>query len=530
MNANITRRSLLNSAGALAVAPTSRIPVPGDSRRPRLDTRPDSAYDLRVHAALRQSHVVPSRHMPNGDEALLPGRIASYTKALPHAPNGEVSEGAFRAMLEALSSGNPSDFEQIPLGYGKRLTNPQAAFAYALEGGDSHRFGIPPAPSFSSEEAAWEMTELYWQSLARDVPFADYAASPVISEAANELGTAPAAVFRGETPGDLHGPYISQFLLQPVPYLSGKIEQRYRTPRPGTSFMTSFDEWLRIQQGDAPARAAQYLTELRYLTCGRDLAEYVHYDVLYQPYLNAAMILLNRGPETEGADGSSVLHPANPYRSSPTEDGFVTFGAAHIADWLGRVSTAALKAAWCQKWLVHRRLRPEAFGGRVHLKLAGEESYPIPQDLLQSTALARSFMEHGSYLLPQAYPEGSPTHPSYPAGHATVAGACSVILKSFFDEDALLTNCVESTADGLALQPYRAGFASSIGAEVNKLAFNISMGRDWAGIHYRSDAREGMRLGEEVAISVLEDLADTFTEKFSGLSFTRLDGTRVKIK
>ena len=457
MSSNITRRSLLGSAGGLALAPAAQSALPGVPRRPNLDKRSDSAYAIRVDAALRQWNTVPSQHISNGDEALLPGRIATYTKALSHSLEGEVSEAAFRVMLEALESGKPSDFEQVPLGYGRRLTNPQA-------------------------------------------------------------------------PGDLQGPYISQFLLQPIPYLSGKLEQRFRTPQAGTSFMTSFDEWLRIQQGDAPARAAQFETELRYLSCGRDLAEYAHYDVLYQPYLNAALILLNRGPESEGTDGSRVLHPANPYRSSLTEDGFVTFGAAHIADWLGRVTTAALKAAWCQKWLVHRRLRPEAFSGRVHLNLTGTQFYPIHQDLLQSTALARNFVEHGSYLLPQAYPEGSPTHPSYPSGHATVAGACSVILKSFFNEDALLTNCVEPSADGLALQPCDAGFAPSIGADVNKLGFNISMGRDWAGIHYRSDAQEGMHLGEQVAISILEDLAATFTEKFSGFSFTRLDGTRVNIK
>jgi hypothetical protein len=36
-----------------------------------------------------------------------------------------------------------------------------------------------------------------------------------------------------------------------------------------------------------------------------------------------------------------------------------------------------------------------------------------------------------SYLLPLAFPEGSPTHPAYGAGHATVAGACVTILKAF---------------------------------------------------------------------------------------------------
>ena len=49
---------------------------------------------------------------------------------------------------------------------------------------------------------------------------------------------------------------------------------------------------------------------------------------------------------------------------------------------------AALKAAWAQKWLVHRRLRPEAFGGRIHLTKTKTGSYPIHPD---TSALAKSY-------------------------------------------------------------------------------------------------------------------------------------------
>ena len=118
MSSNITRRSLLGSAGGLALAPAAQSALPGVPRRPNLDKRSDSAYAIRVDAALRQWNTVPSQHISNGDEALLPGRIATYTKALSHSLEGEVSEAAFRVMLEALESGKPSDFEQVPLGYG----------------------------------------------------------------------------------------------------------------------------------------------------------------------------------------------------------------------------------------------------------------------------------------------------------------------------------------------------------------------------------------------------------------------------
>jgi membrane-associated phospholipid phosphatase len=120
-----------------------------------------------------------------------------------------------------------------------------------------------------------------------------------------------------------------------------------------------------------------------------------------------------------------------------------------------------------------------------------------------------------------AIPEGSPTHPSYPAGHAAIAGACVTVLKAFFDENALFPEPVEPNSTGLALHAYKGSL--TIGAELNKLASNITLGRDWAGVHYRSDGTEGMLLGEEVAISLLKDWRDAHpsspkltVKKFSG--------------
>jgi len=198
-------------------------------------------------------------------------------------------------------------------------------------------------------------------------------------------------------------------------------------------------------------------------------------------------------------------------------------------DWLARVTTAALKAAWFQKWLVHRRLRPEEFGGRIHHTRTRRVAYPIPDSLLACAAVDGVFAQTGTYLLPQVYAEGCPLHPAYPSGHATVAGACSVVLKALFDESALLPDCVHPTPDGLSLEPCPSSFAPTIGAEVDKLAFNIAMGRNWAGIHYRSDALGGIRLGEEVGLAVLRDLVRCCTEEFEPLTLTRYDGTSVQI-
>jgi hypothetical protein len=332
-------------------------------------------------------------------------------------------------------------------------------------------------------------------------------------------------LFRGNVAGGLVGPYVSQFLWKPVPLNSTLFEQRYRVGASGVDYLTSYSEWLALQSGNLPVR--QWLPDSmpRYIYNGRGLAEWVHYDFLYQAFHFAALILLNQGPD---ATGKVPLNSTNPYNSAKADGGFATFGAPNICCLLGRTCEDALKAAWFQKWAVHRRLRPEAFGGRVQQARTGGASYPIHADLLNSPALETVYQKNGTYLLPQAFVEGCPLHPSYPAGHATVSGACSAILKAFFDETHALSNPVTASADGLSLIPLD-HVTLTIGGEVNKLAFNIAMGRDFAGIHYRSDAEASFRLGEEVAIGILRDIVQTYTEDFSGFAFTRLDGTPVQI-
>ena len=70
----------------------------------------------------------------------------------------------------------------------------------------------------------------------------------------------------------------------------------------------------------------------------------------------------------------------------------------------------------------------------------------------------------------------------------------------------------------------------TIGGEIDKLASNIAFGRNFAGIHWRSDAEEGMRLGEAVALSILRDQGDNYPgENFEGFKITKFDGTTVTV-
>jgi hypothetical protein len=127
-----------------------------------------------------------------------------------------------------------------------------------------------------------------------------------------------------------------------------------------------------------------------------------------------------------------------------------------------------------------------------------------------------------------AYPEGCPTHPPYPAGHATIAGACATVLKAFFKESSVIPDPVMANDDGLSLSLYK-GPDLSVGGELNKLAANIALGRDAAGVHWRSDSIEGLKLGEAVAIGIISDLRMTYHEDFPGFSLTKFDGTTITI-
>ena len=149
-------------------------------------------------------------------------------------------------------------------------------------------------------------------------------------------------------------------------------------------------------------------------------------------------------------------------------------------------------------------------------------------DLLHSTAPEAVMRAIGSYLLPLAYPEGSPTHPAYPAGHAAIAGACVTVLKAFFNESFVISNPLVASPDELSLTRYK-GSNLTVGGELNKLAANIALARNTAGVHWRSDGIEGLKLGEAVAIGILQDLRTTWRESFGGFSFTSFAGASVTI-
>lgn len=543
---HLSRRALFASAGAALAAPRGKA-AESEAARRRMQ-----AFEVRVECAISEREAPQPLQVHNGDESLYFNKLGSFSKGLPHNGLGEVDLNAYAQMLGLMGSGDMGQMETLAMGspdpqLQMKFVNPFAGLAFDLEGADSHSLTVPPAPRLAGAEAGGELAELYWMALARDVPFSDYdhhaitqAASADLSNMSDFRGprsqgkVTTGTLFRGLTAGDVAGPYISLFLWRAIPFGVQAIDQRLRTPMPGVDYATSYEDWLALQNGIDPRTPEAFDRARRYVRSGRDLARWVHIDVLYQAYLNAFLILATPPDPADDLTGGGLgapLNPGNPYNSSRTQIGFGTFGGPYMATILPEVATRALKAVWYQKWYVHRRLRPEAFGGRVHNKLAGRAGYSLHEDLLNSAALSQVRSAHGTWLLPQAYPEGCPLHPSYGAGHATVAGACVTILKALFDENYVIPNPVVVSADGLNLVPYKGPDADqlTVGGELNKLAANIAIGRNLAGIHYRSDYVESVRLGEAVAISILRDQRLTYAEDLPGFTFTTFDGSRITI-
>ncbi len=504
----------------------SGAPAPGAPGSP--GRRPLAA---RAAAARLEEELPEPTHASNGDETALPGFIACFSKGLPHGPLGEVDAAAYRLLRQAIQSGDPADFEAVPLGGFLKLANPQAALAENLVGPDPARLDLAPPPRFASAEQGAELIELYWQALLRDVPFSDYPHHPVARRAAAELtglagfrgpraagAVTPETLFRGAGAGSLAGPYLSQFLSRDLFLPPMWVKQQVRTAAAGYDYLTARDTWLACQNG-ALTGVNRFDERPRHIRNGRDLGEWVHRDFTYQAALDACLVLLKLGAPASGA---------NPYMHSRTQTGFATFGAPYLFYLLAVVTQVALTATWYQKWCVHRRLRPEEYAGRVEIHRAGHARYPLPPAVLASAAADELTRRHATALLPQAYPEGCPAHPSYPAAHAVIAGAGVTVLKAFFDDSHLVPGAAVATADGLALEPH-AGPPLTVGGELDKLAWNVGMGRNFAGIHWRSDVAAGLDLGERLAVIVLREVKLTGNEIFSAFSLRRFDGSRVTV-
>jgi hypothetical protein len=575
--ADSSRRSFIGkvgfgSAAAMALAAVPLEPLIGGKHaeaeasvvRYRSNDRAYDSFNYRKRTAQNEK-IDNGLLADNGDSRRFTDFSGSWSKCLPHPHLGIVQPAAWLSLTHALQTGRFSDFQNIIVGnpggpgFTGTLNGPMGALAFDLEGMDAFATVIPPAPSVSSAQTAAEEVEHYWAALMRDVHFEDYSSSPLAVQACADLNNmsyiqnqnniefpypvTPQNLFRGQiVPGDgsVQGPFISQLLMQPTFMgahpMNQQIVRFLSVGEGGSDFLTDPTEYLRVESGFPPSFSLQFDPVFRHVRMGRDLNAYTHVDALHQAYFVACLVLAEIG---------CPVNPGNPYNGSLTQHGFHTFGthAGGPVDAKGTVpemATRALKAAWFHKWVVNLRQRPEEVGALLHARLTNQN--PMPQaalalhpDLLNSAVLPLIHSTYGTYMLPQAFPEGAPAHPCYPTGHGTVGGACITAIKFFFDGSQLIrplllaagSDVMVPSQDGLSLVPYTGADRDSltIDGELSKLAWNITTGHGiHAGIHFRSSSYYSILLGEQLAISALNDRADGYAEPFT-INITKFDGT-----
>jgi hypothetical protein len=545
--------------------------------------RKKMGFEIRNRAAERTYGVKWPDHINNGEENDYfenghPTYIANYTKGLPHNKLGEVDREAYETLLRAAKTGTFEDWERVKVAIPERgdalkFFNPLAGLTFSLVGPDPFGLAQPPAPRIDSAEGGGEMAELYWMAITRDVNTNEFEDSKLIERAAEDLSSfsdfhgpkrngkvTPDTIFRPNLPGTQKGPYISQFALSgtKIPAFGfkpedgwviygwgNKIDQRILTLKKGSDHLTDFKQWLRVQNGFDPRSGEfcsnEYDTTPRFMRYGRDLSNWVQYDDLpSQEFTIATFILLHEevpcmrvvpDPAAILRGGSAPFHPGDPYKDSLTQEALFNFGPFTPLAELSRVLLIAMRAVWFQKWYVHRRVRPEEFGGLVHLHKTGQKEYPINRELLESNVFdEQELKRNDSFLLPMAFPQGCPPHPSYGAGHATASGAMATILKAFFDETFVLPRAFIASKDGTKLEQFRGKDKDelTVGGELNKLVGNVGIGRNWAGVHYWSDFFQSILLGEEVAIELLMQEQFRYQEQHF-FEFTKFNGEKIKI-
>lgn len=566
-NSRLSRRKFVKGAATIA-AVTATVPLkpllggPGSTAEAstidyQSNKRTNDSFIYRRNTAIADK--INIGEVPdNGDLTRFTDFSANYSKVLRHDGLGVPNRQSYQSFIDALTSETFQGLNNVIIGSpgggpNSKMNGPATAFAFDLEGLDSHAYSIPTAPSVATAQTATEQVEHYWASLLRDVPFTEYATNATVADAVADLNSrsflqsggagqwplpvTPQNLFRGRVfanDGNVKGPYVSQFLLQPTFFGAQPLNQKYQTFLPNQAFLTDVGSYQAVQNGGATGEPLVDPT-LRHIRNGRDFTAYTRVDALHQAYFVALLVLLGiKAPP----------NPGNPYNTSVTQKPFGTLGPPDALATIPEVATRALKASWFRKWVADLRLRPEEYGALVEARRIN--STPKPQastalhaDVLTSAVLPRILATFGSHLMPVAFPEGSPTHPCYTGGHSTVSGACATMIKFFIDGKTKLrplllaagSDIKQPTSDGLSLVNYTGADRDSIdiNGELSKLAFNIPFGHGvHSGIHFRSSNYWGILLGEMVALSVLQDRAKGYNEPFT-INITKFDGTTATI-
>ena len=432
-----------------------------------------------------------------------------FQKSIRSGGNGVPLERfPFETVQRLLCSGIPEAYDQITELFRRYVAYPVDPAAglvalpdYAYE---SVR-NMPSPPAEDSKELRENVSELYWCELLRDTDFSVFETNEIAVRAAEDLanprttkvtdGAQAPALFSSRFGGQ-SGFFLSALLLAPIPLWPLRRHQQYPSFLEGENFGTTEEEWKRIQSAEIfPAKLNQLRAKADYVRNGRRLASLVYLDYPTQIFDAAVLQISQFRTSVFRRRGHWGMHE----RNTP----FIFGGPADLLSHIAACCKISLGATWLAKWGRFYYPRPE----EVCAWAQSPKTSASLTKLRERLQVGPWGFGLGPRLLSSCYPDGAPVHPSYPAGHSAIAGAAATIIKAFLRPDAEVpSGFVDWRSMGINLHDRPLQLTD----EIDKLSWNISIGRCFAGVHYRFDCEAGLALGEDLALGYLRNIKKTY--------------------
>lgn len=374
----------------------------------------------------------------------------------------------------------------------RRLVSPQAALI------NHYPVFVPESPANNSARTAAELAQLGLMQLLIDVPLAEINTHPIAIRGAKMLadfgiprmlyGEGAAGLFHMNEQRTGEG-RVGRLVKIGIPTGWGNSFY-YEAGRRKGFYGNTKETWQALQDGTVPV--PQQFGSAEFSVTPRDIASLAHQDP--PGFIGRCVILQLFAAK---APRSSRL-PA-----TPAEDPFVTPGGA----WeLPCAQGIAMLEAGEHGWMLKERW-----------------SRPRPEELWPLAArgeLHESFLRLAGWIvkllgpyLPMPIAEGCPLHSSSPSGHAIDAGVWVTLCKANF-------------ADG----PVPSLGITSLHPELDLLAWHMTVGRSWLGIHYRQDLTAGLRIGEHYALQYLREQNARSPQPLNPTSFIGVDGKLIVLE
>lgn len=361
-----------------------------------------------------------------------------------------------------------------------------------------------PAPLSTTQPV---QLEVMWMALLRSISFTAHDTDVMMREAKAELSTFGIDdPFRPAEWTTWNNDYVSRLLKEPIPDGDPELEiARHVTDPRAQVFGTSMEDTVAMHRGEPNGMVYPSSYPPSPISkSGSTLATVVHADYPLKFSIAASLILAKRMVPTQFEDGNDKR--------------FIDGGITHLHEIMGIGMREGLRVAWANK-IQWKRPRPETYWAGFNQWALGGGGYEGFEEKFKNSQAVRACVDRfGTRCLPLVYPEGAPAHPSLPAGHSVVAAVCGTILKMWFAD---MPWPGDTRRDG-----------DTIHGEIDKMVFNVSTGRSWAGVHDRLDNLTGVRIGQELGKSLYAQHINADNESGviqSEAKFTDFYGDSVRI-